>query len=338
MLNQRSSQLAGWQKDLAEANSLIITAQTRPERAQAEISSNQVRTQQLSAILKVGKDTGKVLTDEQRDQYNAELAALDAQTQLRRQELAGNSLLQDLGNSRRDLLVERIHRLEQETQALQSLINDKRRESSEQTVAELSREAQNATPDSLLAAESSTNLKLSDYLLRSTDRLNELTQQNLQTRQQLDTLNQADQALEEQISVLKGSLLLSKILYQQKQALPHLKLDGDLADEIADIRLYQFELSQQRDKLNNPQAYVDDLLSRQPADQVTPELRATLLDLATTRTELFDRLSRELNALLNESITLQLNQKQLQAPPSCARPWRSRCSGFPATSRWTSPG
>ena len=57
------------------------------------------------------------------------------------------------GDSRRDLLVERIHRLEQETQALQSLINDKRRESSEQTVAELSREAQKATPDSLLAAD-----------------------------------------------------------------------------------------------------------------------------------------------------------------------------------------
>ncbi|BCD85125.1 potassium transporter KefA [Pseudomonas solani] len=319
LLNQRSTQLADWQKDLAEANSLIITAQTRPERAQAEIASNQARAQQINATLKIGKEGSKALSDEQRDQYNAELAALDAQTQLRRQELAGNSLLQDLGNSRRDLLVERIHRLEQETQALQSLINDKRRESSEQTVAELSREAQKATPDSLLAAESATNLKLSDYLLRATDRLNELTQQNLQTRQQLDTLSQADQALEEQISVLKGSLLLSKILYQQKQALPHLKLDGDLADEIADIRLYQFELSQQRDKLNSPQAYVDDLLSRQPADQVTPELRATLLDLATTRTELFDRLSRELNALLNESITLQLNQKQLQSTSQALR-------------------
>ncbi|MCP6329938.1 hypothetical protein NL460_27780, partial [Klebsiella pneumoniae] len=93
-----------------------------------------------------------------------------------------------------------------------------------------------------------------------TDRLNELTQRNLRTRQQLDGLSQADQALEEQISVLKGSLLLAKILYQQKQALPHLSLDKNLANEIADIRLYQFELNQQRDKLGNPQAYIDELL------------------------------------------------------------------------------
>lgn len=319
VLSQRSTQLSDGQKQLAEANSLIITAQTRPERAQAEISSNQARTQQLNALLKVGKEGGKPLSDELRDQYNAELAALEAQTQLRRQELAGNSLLQDLGNSRRDLMVERTHRLEQESQDLQSLINVKRRESSEQTVAELSREAQKATPDSLLAAESATNLKLSDYLLRSTDRLNELTQQNLQTRQQLDTLSQADQALEEQISVLKGSLLLSKILYQQKQALPHLRLDANLADEIADIRLYQFELGQQRDKMGNPQDYVDNLLARQPPEQVTPDLRETLLDLATTRVELFDRLGRELNALLNESITLQLNQKQLATTAQALR-------------------
>ncbi|MDH1264136.1 mechanosensitive channel MscK [Pseudomonas sp. GD03944] len=311
LLNERSTQLADWQKALAEANSLIITSQTRPERAQAEISNNQVRTQQINTILKTGRDAGKPIISEQRDQLTAELAALDAQTQLRRQELAGNSLLQDLGNARRDLLMERIRRAEQDSQDLQSMINERRRESSEQTVAELAREARNATPDSVLAEESAVNVKLSDYLLRATDRLNELTQRNLQTRQQLDTLSQADQALEEQISVLKGSLLLSKILYQQKQALPHLTLDGDLADEIADIRLYQFELGQQREALSNPQAYVEALLAKQQPEQVTPELHDTLLNLATTRSELFDRLGRELNSLLNESITLQLNQKQL---------------------------
>jgi potassium efflux system protein len=52
--------------------------------------------------------------------------------------------------------------------------------------------------------------------------------------------------------VLKGSLLLSKILYKQKQALPHLKVDRDLADQIADIRLYQFEVNQQREQLSSP--------------------------------------------------------------------------------------
>ncbi len=319
MLNERSTQLANWQKASADANSLIITAQTRPERAQAEISSNQTRSQQINAILKSGKDTGKPVGPERRDQLNAELAALAAQTQLRRQELAGNSLLQDLGAAQRELLALHIERTEREIVDLQSLINGKRREHSEKTVAELSKEAKNASPDSLLAQESGRNLKLSDYLLWATDRLNELTQRNLQTKQQQDSLNQADQALEEQISVLKGSLLLSKILYQQKQALPQVKIDGRLADEIADIRLYQFELSQQRDDMDSPASYVDKLLASQPAEQVTPELRKQLLELANTREDLLDQLNRELSAVLNESITLQLNQKELYSTSQTLR-------------------
>ena len=311
MLTERSTQQSDLQKALADANSLVITAQTRPERAQAEISTSQTRIQQINNILKAGKDAGKTLSAEQRDQLNAELAALNALIPLRRQELAGNSQLQDLGNSQHDLLSEKSDRLDQEIQELQTLINQKRLAQSQETVTQQSIEAQKAGGSSLLATESAANLKLSDYLLKSTDRLNEVTQQNLQTKQQLDSVTQSDSALDEQINVLKGSLLLSKILYKQKQALPRLKLDRDLADQIADIRLYQFEVSQQRELLSNPATYVDNLLATQPPEQVTPQLRKSLLELATTRADLLERLNRELSAVLNESITLQLNQKQL---------------------------
>lgn len=111
--------------------------------------------------------------------------------------------------------------------------------------------------------------------------------------------------------MLKGSLLLSKILYKQKQTLPHLKVDRDLADQIADTRLYQFEVNQQREQMSSPVTYVDKLLAAQPQEDVTPQLRKALLEVAITRSDLLERLNRELSALLNESITLQLNQKQL---------------------------
>ncbi|WP_314407881.1 mechanosensitive channel MscK [Pseudomonas kuykendallii] len=312
LIAERSNQLNEWQKASTAANSLIITSQTRPERAQTEISSNQTRSQEISSALKTGKLDGKPLIPESRGMLEAELAQLDVQTQLRRQEMAGNSLLQDLGNAQRDLLQERIARLEKEILDLQQLISDKRREQSEQTVAAQSAEAQKLSPDSLLAQESSENLQLSDYLLKATDRLSELNRLNLEARQKLDNLTQADQALEEQINVLKGSLLLSKILYQQQQALPKVKTDSNLADEIADLRLYQFELSQRREKLGRPSEYVDRLLAAQPPEQVTPELRQSLQGIADTRAELLAQLNTELNSLLSESINLQLNQKQLQ--------------------------
>ncbi|RMQ07392.1 putative Potassium efflux system protein KefA [Pseudomonas viridiflava] len=311
LLSQRSTQQSDLQSELNDANSLAITAQTRPERAQTEISANQTRIQQINAILKSGKDNGKTLSADQRNLLNSELASINALNLLRRQELAGNSQLQDLGNSQHDLLTEKVARQEQEIQDLQTLINDKRRAQSQKTVADLSLEAQKSGGSSLLATESAANLKLSDYLLRGTDRLNELTQQNLKTKQQLDNLTQTDQALSEQINVLSGSLLLSKILYKQKQALPHLELDKGLADEIANIRLYQFDINQQREQMSTPTAYVEKLLATQPPENITPQLRRTLLDLAITRSDLLERLNRELSALLNESITLQLNQKQL---------------------------
>lgn len=319
LLVQRSTQQGDLQKEMADANSLSIAAQTRPERAQTEISSSQTRIQQINSILKAGKDNGKSLSGDQRNQLNAELAALNALIPLRRQELAGNSQLQDLGNSQHDLVMEKTARLEQEIQDLQTLINQKRLAQSQQTVTQQSIEAQKAGGSSLLATESAANLKLSDYLLKSTDRLNDLTQKNLQTKQQLDTVTQSDSALDEQINVLKGSLLLSKILYKQKQALPRLTVDRDLADDIANIRLYQFEVNQQRELISSPSAYVDNLLANQSPEDVTPQLRRTLLELAITRSDLLERLSRELSALLNESITLQLNQKQLLSTATTLR-------------------
>lgn len=313
MLSDRNNQLSEWQKQIIDANSLIITSQTRPERAQAEISSNQARLREIADALKSGKLDGMPITNETRDQLNAEVAQLNAQTQLRRQELSSNSLLQDLGSSQRALLDERIKRLEQELTDLQQLINQKRRELSEMTVAEQAQSAEKLGTDGLLSRESALNVKYSDYLLKATNRLNLITQKNLQTKQQLDAVNQSDQALDQQISVLQGSILLSKILYQQKQALPTLDIDKDLPNDIADIRLYQFELNQQRDLISNPSAYIDSLEQKQPDDEMSPELRKSLLSIIETRRDLLDRVNNELGQLLSESITLQLTQKQLQS-------------------------
>jgi potassium-dependent mechanosensitive channel len=311
LLSDRTTLLTTWQAALSEANSLITNAQTGPERAQAQISDSQIRLQAINSALKNTK--GKLNNVEQRNLLLSEQAALNAQLRLRRSELASNSQLQDIGDSQRDLLIAQIARGEQQTRELQALINDKRREESEKTVAALSVEAEKAGSDSLLAKETADNLQLSDYLLKTTTRLNQLTQENLKTKQLQDNINQSDQALNEQIEVLKGSLLLAKILNQQKRALPHINLEKNLADQIADIRLYQFEISQRREKINNPNAYVEQLLSAQTHEAITPQLRANLLDLVTMRGTLLERLNRELNELLNQSITLQLSQRQLQS-------------------------
>lgn len=319
LLSERNQQLRALQKELADANSLVITTQTRPERAQAEISSNQARIQEINALLKNAKEGSKVFSSEKADALRAELLALESKSNLRRAELSGNSVLQELGSNRRDFLLNKVRLQEQDILALQSLLNEKRQADSEKTVAELSLEVSKAGSDSLLLRESGLNLKLSDYLLTITERRNQLTQRNLLVRQQLDSVQQTDQALEEQISVLQGSLLLAKILYQQKQSLPKTSFDRTLADQIADMRLYQFELRQLRDTVNRPDDYVQNILKNTLPSDEQVALRASLLDLVRLRAELLDRLNRELNAYLSESITLQLNQKQLQGMTEALR-------------------
>ncbi len=313
LLAEQNSKLRTLQKDFNDTNALIVSAQTRPERAQAEISSNQARIQEINNLLKTAKDSDKLLNSEKLDALRAELLALESKSNLRRAELSGNSVLQELASSRRDLLLTQVGRQEHEILILQSLLNEKRQADSEQTVAELSLEVSKAGTDSLLLRESSLNLKLSDYLLTVTERRNQLTQRNLVVRQQLDSVQQSDQALDEQINVLQGSLLLAKILYEQKRALPQVSFERNLADQIADTRLYQFELRQLRDTVSRPNEYVDKSLKNTPPGDEKVALRSSLVDLIRSRADLLDRINRELNAYLSEAITLQLNQKQLQS-------------------------
>ena len=313
MLGERLTQLSDWQAQLAQANNAQTEAQTRPERAQAEISANQTRAQAIREKLKANKDKSQTLGAEQLGMLQSELAALDAASQLRSQELAGNTALQDLSTAQRALLGQRIDLLEAEILALQNLLNDKRRAESAETVAQLARDSRDKSSGSLLDEQSAINLELSDHLLKSTDRANELIRKNIETRQQLDSLKQAEQALDEQIAVLKGSLLLTRILYQQKNALPKVSVDNKLADEIADLRLFQFELNQRRAEIANPTQFVAGLLASAPEQPDTPELRSQLEQLSRARLELLDRLNTELGSLLTQAITLQLNQKQLLA-------------------------
>jgi potassium efflux system protein len=319
--NQRNTQLNDWQNALNDANTLVINSQTRPERAQIEISNTQARVQAIADILKSGKESGKPITSEQRNQLIAEQAERNALIQLRKQELSGNSTLQDLGTVQRELYTERVRRIEQESLDLQALISSKRRQQSEETFAALSRESQKTAGNNndVLTSETNLNLKLSDYLLRATDRLNELTRSNLEVKQRLDQLKQTGETMEQQINVLRGSLLLSKLLYQQRASLPTVESSKDLTDEIGDIRLYQFDLNQQRAQIANPLDYLDKIMSQVPSEQANSELRKQLSELIKTRADLQDRLSTELSALLSESITLQLNQQQLLATSESLR-------------------
>ena len=83
-LSARVEELSEWQKQFSAANSMIITAQTRPERAQAQIGTAQTRIQEINNLLKNGRESGKPLSEERRALLDAEIVSLNAQIELRR--------------------------------------------------------------------------------------------------------------------------------------------------------------------------------------------------------------------------------------------------------------
>ena len=65
------------------------------------------------------------------------------------------------------------------------------------------------------------NQQLSQRLITATENGNQLMQQaNIKVKNWLERARRSERNIKEQIAVLKGSLLLSRILYQQQQTLP----------------------------------------------------------------------------------------------------------------------
>ena len=123
---------------------------------------------------------------------------------------------------------------------------------------------------------------------------------------------QAERNLKEQISMLKGSLLLSRILYQQQQSLPRADDLEDMTNRIADLRLEQFDLNQQRDGLFQNDNYVANIEAGHK-DEVNSDVHDALIQVVDMRKELLDQLNKQLGNQLMMAINLQITQQQLMS-------------------------
>ena len=310
-LGEKVNRQFALQNELTRINSELISAQTRPERTQTSVTANQTREQLINEQLReLQRQPQSSLGDARIGMLNAEIASLRQSSELLRQRLNANNTLQELASQTRELLTRQSNALEAEIQLLQDMIQALRLSASERAVDSVSLAAE-SSDHQLLREQGNINRQLSEGLLNATTQIGELTRKNIQTRQQIDNLNQIDRALEQQISVLEGSLLLSRILHQQKRTLPVVEIDRQLADRIADLRLQQFELIQLREQLSTPDLYLQRLLDRLPESQ-QQELRDDLDSMISSRIQLVEQLGNNINNLLSQAISLQISQRQLQ--------------------------
>ncbi|HID9429369.1 TPA: mechanosensitive channel MscK, partial [Klebsiella variicola] len=316
-VTQTLDDLQNAQNDLATYNSQLVSLQTQPERVQNAMYNASQQLQQIRNRLNGTSVGDETLRPTQQVLLQAQQALLNAQIEQQRKSLEGNTVLQDTLQKQRDYVTAWSNRLEHQLQLLQEAVNSKRLTLTEKTAQEA------VTPDEttriqanpLVKQELDINHQLSEKLIQATENGNQLVQRNIQVKNWLDRALQSERDIKEQISVLRGSLLLSRILYQQQQTLPSADELQDMTNRIADLRLEQFEVNQQRDALFQSDAFVAKL-EEGHSSEVNDEVHAALLEVIDMRRELLDQFNKQLGNQLMMAINLQINQQQLMSVSS----------------------
>ncbi|MHA7848087.1 mechanosensitive channel MscK [Serratia sp. D1N4] len=311
-LYQTLDDLQNTQESLSTYNSQLISLQTQPERVQSTMYTASQRLQEIRNLLNDRSPGQAALRSTQQVMLNTEQVLLNAEIELQRRSLEANTTLQDLLQKQRDYTTMNIDALDHRVQVLQDVVNNKRLTLSEKTA----KEAQNPEDttdiqhDRLVSKELDVNRQISQRLIAATEQSNTLFQQNIQVKNWLDRGLQSERNLKEQIQVLKGSLVLSRILYQQQQNLPPRTLASDMSTQIADLRLEQFEVNQQRDELFKGDDFINKLVAASK-EKASGDVIDALNEIIDMRRELLDQLNKQLNNQLSLAINLQINQQQL---------------------------
>lgn len=293
------------QTALSKVNIQLAGQSSVSERAQTSLTENLKRTQEINQQL---ADSNLTKTLRQKNQI--ELQLIDLKNAYNQDLLKNSDQLTLLYQSRYDLLNARLQLLQQQIVAIQEVINQKNLAQTQNQVEQVQQQQQNSAKNAYIQKELARNAELSQYLLQQTEKTNILTQDDLRMRNVFDSLTQTQHTIEEQISALQGTLVLSRIIQQQKQKLPtNLNIQG-LSKQIADLRVQIFDITQKRNELYDLDAYIAKVESDE-GEKFTNTEKIQLTNLLTERRKMSSDLIKSLNNQLNLAISLELTQQQI---------------------------
>ncbi|MEQ1968573.1 mechanosensitive channel MscK [Xenorhabdus nematophila] len=318
-LNTTWNSLQQAQENLGSYNSQLIGLQTQPERAQNVLFQNMQRLQQIRNQL------NNTLTEQSASSHTriallqVEQSFLIQQNDFQKASLQANTQLQMLLQQQRDYTALQIKQLESYVELIQNVLSGERLSISEETVKKAqTQDGKNShiQDNPLVQQEIENNLELSERLIAATRDNNQLFQKNISVKNYLDRVIQSERNLKEQVKVLRGSLLLSRILFQEQLKIPPDILTKELPTKIADLRLEQFEITQEREQLYQDNDYIDDLLrnsynKKQQSPEIEEETRNAISQILDVRRGLLDQLNDQLGNQITHAINLQMDQQEL---------------------------
>ena len=298
------------QEDLADANSDLTRTQTLPEQAQNVISKAMDRLDTIRSRLNQGIDEdGEPLSELQTRSLNTEISALESRIERYNQELAIVDKQQDIARLRQQSDKQKQLIIEAKLDALQPLINERRLNQLEPTAKSPDTDLPTSVLDHPQVKQAmAKNSQLREQLARVSERVNSRLREAVTTKTELDKARSLSSTVNDQIRMLDGSLLLSRILYEQQKSLPQDQGELNLEKEISNTRLNQFEIQQAMQDLNDAplpsQAKIDAPLS--------PALEEAFALLREERLAIYDQLDQELSRQLAILTRTQLSHEQLR--------------------------
>lgn len=304
-LEKLNNQQQDTQAALSAANAVLAGQSAVSERAQSALTDNAKRSQILNQELSDGS-----VSSAKKQQNQLELELIDLKNNYNQILLKNSDQLTVLYQSRYDLLNAKQQVQQQQIAAIQDAINQKNLAQSQNQVQQVQQQQQKSVNNDYIQKELERNAQLSQFLLQQTEKTNTLTQDELRMRNVLDNLTQTQRTIDEQISALQGTLVLSRIIQQQKQKLPtNLNIQG-LSKQIADLRVQIFDMTQRRNELYDLDSYISKVEAEE--NQVfTAEEKTQLEDLLLERRKMASDVIKSLNNQLNLAISLELTQQRI---------------------------
>lgn len=299
------SELQQVQADLVQANAQLVNQHSATERAQSALSANIVRTQEIDKL-----SFSVDIAPEEQNKLATESALIELQNDYNQTVLQGNNELTALYTLQLELKNLVQQHLQATQTALQTEINRRKLVQTEQHVEQLKQIQKEAEGNPLLVQQQQINIQIGQDLVEQTTKLNALSQDNLRIKSVLDNLQQTERNINEQISALQGTLVLSRIINKQKQLLPHDRMITGLSNQIADLRVKIFDLTELRDSLYDIDGYISNIERKQGVTFGMAE-HSQLSKILRERQKGISDLVSILNDQLNLSINIELNQKQV---------------------------
>ncbi|MDH2924022.1 potassium transporter KefA [Nicoletella semolina] len=291
---------------LTEVNIALANYRNATEQSRKQIAENNTQREKLIRW-RYNSQASKSLIDK----YNAELKFLEENNKFQTFLSQNSDILVALEETKRHEISLKQQLLEKQLNHLQQVLNANRlKEYREQAKQAEQLKADNKVENPIIQQELTFNTDLSQYLVEQTHKANSLSQDNLRAKNVLDSLTQTQRNIEEQISALQGTLVLSRIINQQKQALPTDSLIQGLSKDIAKLRVEIFDLSQRRDELYNISQAINKLETDHKLFLDNSE-REILTQILKEREKILSDLVKTLNSQLNLANQIETTQQRI---------------------------